>query len=251
MTDRLEGKSYIVTGGASGIGRAAVQLICEAGGNVTIADRNDAAADVLLEQVAATRGDAQFIRTDVSDEASVVAMVAAAIGRYGALAGAINSAGIPPRGHSLHELPVQDWDLVMTVNLRGMFLSLKHEIAALLQGGGGAIVAVSSAAAVIANPYGAEYSASKSGINGMVRTAAIEYADEGIRINAIMPGATDTPLVVEAMKLNPRIAGRMPIPMQRMADPREVAAGAVWLLTDDASYMTGCCMSIDGGMTIA
>jgi NAD(P)-dependent dehydrogenase (short-subunit alcohol dehydrogenase family) len=115
---------------------------------------------------------------------------------------------------------------------------------------GGAIVAVSSAAAVIANPYGAEYSAPKAGINGLVRTAAIEYANQGIRINAILPGATDTPLVVEAMARNPRNTG-MPIPMKRMASPGEVASSEVWLLSDSASYVTGCCMCVDGGMTVA
>jgi NAD(P)-dependent dehydrogenase (short-subunit alcohol dehydrogenase family) len=178
-------------------------------------------------------------------------MVAAALGRFGRLDGALNAAGVGPRGKSVHEMSAAQWDFVVNINLRGVFLCMKYEIEAMLRTGGGSIVNVSSASAVMGHVNSSEYCASKAGVTGLVRGAAIDYARLGIRVNALLPGATDTPLAHRARIDNPKIVGTIPVPMGRMAQPREVAAGAVWMLSDEASYMTGQCMAIDAGMTIA
>jgi NAD(P)-dependent dehydrogenase (short-subunit alcohol dehydrogenase family) len=248
----LEERSFIVTGGGSGIGKAAVQMLADAGCFVTVADLDEPVSREFIVSINESgKGRAQFIRTDVSVESSVRDMVHAAVARYGRLHGAINSAGIGPRGKPIHEMSADQWDTCVNVNLRGMFLCVKHEIAAMLDTGGGAIVAVSSASGVMGNINSSEYCASKAGVTGLVRGVAIDYAQRGIRINSLLPGATDTPLAHRARVDNPKIVGTIPVPMGRMALPNEIAAGALWMLSDYASYMTGSCMTIDAGMTIA
>lgn len=242
-------RSVIVTGGASGIGKAAVQLLAQAGDAVTIADLDAAAGEQLAREVTSAGGRAQFVRTDVRDEDTVRAMVERAVSAYGKLDAAINSAGVPQRGKPLHELTAADWDVCSDINLRGIFFCLKHEIAAML-GRGGAIVAVSSAAAVKGLINSADYCASKAGVTGMVRGAAIDYAAAGIRINALLPGGTDTPLAQRSSAVNPKVAQQVKIPVGRLAAPQEMAASAVWMISDQASYMTGACVVVDGGMTI-
>jgi NAD(P)-dependent dehydrogenase (short-subunit alcohol dehydrogenase family) len=239
----LDGKSVIVTGGASGIGRAAVEILGEAGALVTVADLDAAAA--------ASAARVQFIRTDISVEDSVRAMVDAAVAKYGRLDGAINAAGVAQHWKLLHELSAAEWDFVSNINLRGMFFCMKHEIAAMLRTGGGAIVAIASIAATMAFGNSAEYCASKAGVTGLVRAAAIDYAKAGIRVNALLPGATLTPLVERALATKPANLGSLDIPNGRIAQPREIAQGAVWMLSDEASYMTGSCMTIDAGLSVA
>jgi NAD(P)-dependent dehydrogenase (short-subunit alcohol dehydrogenase family) len=251
-TRGLAGKSIIVTGGGSGIGRGAVELLAQEGCRITIADLNETDSRELAAAISDSRpGQVQFVRTDVSDENSVRSMVAAAVSAYGRLDGAINAAGVPSDGKSLHELDLSNWDFCVNINLRGMFLCMKHEIQAMLKTGGGSIVAVSSVSALIGNINCAEYCASKAGVTGLVRAAAVDYAKRGIRINALLPGATDTPLAHRARETNPQIVGTLPVPLGRMAQPCEIASGAVWMLSDQASYMTGSCMIIDAGMSIA
>jgi len=248
----LAGRSYIVTGGASGIGRAAVELLLAEGCSVTVADLDAAAGQqVIAAGPAGGPGRVQFVRTDVASEDSVRAMVAAALAAHGRLSGAINAAGIGPRGRAVHELSAAQWDSCLNINLRGVFLCLKYQIEAMLNSGGGSIVAVASASAIIGNIHSAEYCASKAGITGLVRGAALDYAQRGLRINSLLPGATDTPLARRARIDNPRIVGTIPVPMGRMAAPQEIAAAALWMLSDHASYMTGSCLAIDAGMTIA
>ncbi|MET0984288.1 MAG: SDR family oxidoreductase [Steroidobacteraceae bacterium] len=242
-------RSVIVTGGASGIGKAAAQLLARAGDAVTIADLDVTAGEQLARNIASVGGRAQFVRTDVTNEENVRAMVARAVSTFGKLDAAINSAGVPQRGRPLHELTAEDWDFCNGINLRGMFLCLKHEIAAML-GTGGAIVAVSSAAAVKGLINSTDYCASKAGVTGLVRGAAVDYAEAGIRINALLPGGTDTPLAHRSSAANPKVAQQVRIPVGRLATPEEIAASAVWMISDQASYMTGACVVIDGGMTI-
>jgi len=186
---------------------------------------------------------------DVTDAASVRAAVEAAVAAFGPLDGAINSAGVPQPGAPLHELEDADWDGCVDINLRGMFLCLKHQVRAMLDRGG-AIVAVSSAAAVKGLINSSAYCASKAGILGLIRSGAADYASRGVRINAILPGATATPLATRSSAANPKLAQTLSVPIGRMADPDEVAAAAVWLISPDASYVTGAALAVDGAMTL-
>jgi NAD(P)-dependent dehydrogenase (short-subunit alcohol dehydrogenase family) len=250
--NRSQIRSVIVTGGASGIGQAVVERLASDGCALTIGDINAEAG----ERLAAALKDAgvaavQFVRADMSEEASVAGLVDAAVEAFGRLDGAVNAAGLPPSRKTLHELERAEWARNLEVNLSGMFYCLKHQIAAMLRNdSGGAIVAVSSASALKGMPQTAEYSASKAGVTGLVRAAAVDYAQHRIRINALLPGATNTPLVALARARNPDVPP-MGVPMGRMAEPAEIAAMAAWLVSDEASYVTGQCMTVDGGMTIS
>jgi 2,5-dichloro-2,5-cyclohexadiene-1,4-diol dehydrogenase 1 len=252
MAGVLAEKSIIVTGADSGIGAAAAQLFATAGARLVLASRNaergTALAKKLVEQGAAAR----FIRTDVSVEDDVRAMVAAALESYGRLDGAFNNAGVGYAAKRVHELDREDWQRTIDINLTGVFLCMKHEIAAMLKAGGGAIVNTGSVGSVSAFPVAPEYNASKYGLLGLTRNVALDYGKDQIRVNALLPGATDTPLVVQQAKLKgPEHA--MPHPMSvlgRMASPDEVAQGALWLLSDMASYVTGIALTVDGGFTL-
>lgn len=246
------GKSLIVTGGASGIGRAGAQLLAEQGALVTIADIDEIAGKTTaVELCERGPGKAQFIHCDVASEDSVKAMVAAAVSAYGRLDGALNAAGVAGHGSVLHEMDAAHWRRTNAINLDGMFYCFKHEIAAMLETGGGAIVAVASAAAVMALINLSDYCASKAGITGLVRGAALDYAKRNIRINAILPGTTNTPLATRGREVNPAAVNSFVVPMNRRAEPVEIAAPAVWMLSDEAGYMTGACVCVDAGMTIA
>lgn len=247
----LKGKSVIVTGGGSGIGRAAVEILCEMDAWVTVADLREQAGVGSVADRQKGAGKAQFVRTDVSSEDSVQAMVAAAISSYGRLDGAINAAGVVQHWKRVAEISAAEWDYVNNVNLRGMFFCLKHQIAGMLQSGGGAIVAIASIAANLGFPMSGEYCASKSGVMGLVRAAATDYAKDNIRVNAVLPGSTRTPMVERALATKPKeLGGPIPVPSGRMAEPREIANGAVWMISDAASFMNGSSLTLDGGMSI-
>lgn len=249
--DGLAGKSVIVTGGGSGIGRSAVELLAKAGCLVTIADVNEEGGRAVLAEIQTSGAEAQFVHTDVSIEASVEAMVAAAEATYGKLDAAINAAGIAGERAPLAELKTSDFDLVHGINLRGMFLCLKYEVMALERTGAGSIVAFSSKAGESGTPNCAQYCASKAGILGLVRGAALDYAAKGIRINSILPGGTWTPMAAAAIVSDSTLQYIVDrFPMKRFAQPEEVAAAAVWLLSDQASYVTGASWLVDGGLSL-
>lgn len=247
----LDGKSVIVTGGGSGIGRAAALLLAEAGCKVTIGDRSETAARAVADEIAAAGGTAQPFTVDVADETQVRAMVDAAVSALGALHGAVNAAGVSQVGKKAHEVTIEDWDRCHGVNLRGLFLCNKYEIVAMLDGGGGSIVNIASTAASVGFPNGAEYCASKAGVMGLVRGAAIDYATSGIRINAVLPGGTLTPMLKGAMAADPRLEPALAAvhPMNRFGQPEEIAAMARFLLSDEASFTTGAAFAVDGGHT--
>ncbi|MFA7595119.1 MAG: SDR family oxidoreductase [Novosphingobium sp.] len=246
----LQGKSIIVTGGGSGIGEAAALLLGEAGCKVTVADLDGGKARNVADQIVQRGGTASAVEADVSDEASVIAMVDHAISQFGGLDGACNAAGVPQRGKLLHEVDLEEWDLCHGVNLRGLFLCNKYQIKAMLAKGG-AIVNIASTAAMVGFPNGAEYCASKAGVLGLTRGSAIDYATRGIRINSVMPGGTLTPMLKGAMANDPGLEPALAAvhPMNRFAQPAEIAAAARWLLSDEASFTTGAAFAIDGGHT--
>lgn len=246
----LEGKSIVVTGGGSGIGEAVARMLGEAGCLVTVSDIDAAKARAVASAIAESGGTAQGIGADVADEASVAAMIDAAISAFGKLDGACNAAGVPQRGMMLHEIALDDWDICHRVNLRGLFLCNKYEIRAMLESGG-AIVNIASTAAMVGFPNGAEYCASKAGALGLTRGAAVDYATRGIRINAVLPGGTLTPMLRGAMEVDPGLEKALAAvhPMNRFGQPAEIAGAVRWLLSDEASFVTGAAFAIDGGHT--
>lgn len=242
----------LVTGGGSGIGRASAERLAREGAAVMVADRDEAGGRAAVEAITGAGGIARFAVLDVSDEANVRAVVAATLDAFGRLDGAINSAGVPQAAKPVHEIEAAEWGVSLGVNLTGMFYCLKHQIGAMLGNeGGGAVVAISSAAAVKGLMHSADYCAGKAGILGLVRGAAVDYAERGIRVNALLPGASDTPLARRSSAANPALKGTIRVPMMRMSSPDEIAAAAVWLVSPDSSYVTGAQICVDGGMTIA
>jgi 2,5-dichloro-2,5-cyclohexadiene-1,4-diol dehydrogenase 1 len=175
--------------------------------------------------------------------------VAEAVRAFGPLRGAVNAAGIPMCGKRFHELSVADLDRNIDVNLRGTFLCMRHEIEAMLTHRRGAIVNIASTAATVGVPRGADYCASKAGVMGLTRGAAADYATDGIRVNAVLPGGTLTPMLQKAIGQDPKVAGLLAAvhPMNRLAQPREIATTICWLLSDNASFITGLGVAVDGG----
>lgn len=250
--DGLANKSIIVTGGGSGIGEAAAVLLGRAGCDVTIADMNsEGGARVAAAINAEGIGRAQSLVTDVSNEDAVRAMVDAAMAAYGKLDGAINSAGLPPVGKKVYDLSLAEFERNYAVNLRGMFLCFKYQIQAMLKSGGGSIVAIASTAAQRGLQDSVEYCANKAGVTGLVRGAAVDCARQGIRINAVLPGGTLTPMsmaAVESIDSMPDASAMCPL--ARWAQPVEIANAAVWLISDLSSYVHGTAMAVDGAQLI-
>jgi 2,5-dichloro-2,5-cyclohexadiene-1,4-diol dehydrogenase 1 len=243
-------KSAIVTGGGSGIGAAVSLSLSRVGYRVTVADVNAQGGQETVSAILAAGGQAQFILTDVSDEQAVMQLVDGAVSAYGKLDAACNAAGISQRGKIMHELSLEEWDRCIAINLRGLFICNKYQVRAMLKTGGGAIVNIASAVSLVAVPNGAEYCASKAGVMGLVRGAAVDYATKNIRINAVLPGGTLTPMLTSATAQDPTLEAALVAvhPMKRFCDPNEIAGAVRWLLSDEASYVTGTSIAVDGGM---
>jgi 2,5-dichloro-2,5-cyclohexadiene-1,4-diol dehydrogenase 1 len=243
--------SAIVTGGASGIGRATALLLGEAGYAVTVSDLNADSAARTAAQIVESGGRAQSVGVDVRVESQVAAMVEIAVAQFGRLDAAANCAGYPQHSRLLHELSLEEWHACTETNLTGVFLCMKHQIPAMLSSGGGAIVVVSSTAATRGFPRASEYAASKGGLLPLVRCAAYEYGKQGIRINCVLPGGTDTPMlrgkIDDTPGLEQMIAGQHLL--GRFAQPGELGAAIRWLLSDEASFITGAIIPVDGGQT--
>jgi len=196
-------------------------------------------------------GEAIFVATDVADEAQVEALVAEAVDKFGRLDGAFNNAGLAQANVLLHDLTATQWRRIQSVNYDGVFFCMKHEIRTMLQTGGGAIVNTSSALGRVAVPRSADYCGSKGGVLGLTKGAAVDYGHQHIRVNAILPGAVDTPMV-QALTSDPQFSGlleklRTSHPVGRIGLPEEIAAAAVWLLSDQSSFVTGAELAVDGG----
>lgn len=248
----MKDRSIIVTGGASGIGEAAVRLLAEHGARVTAADLNRERGEALEAELRGHGQDVQFVRTDISIEADVQAMVDRAVDRFGRLDGAFNNAGIANTPGLLADMPFAEFQRVFGINVFGTFLCMKYEIAAMLRTGGGSIVNTSSVSALIYDNQLGAYSASKHAITGLTRAAAAEYGERGIRVNAIAPSATRTPLYLEYVEANPDYVAKLEAAhaLRRASKPVEQARAAIWLLSDEPSFVTGITMPVDGGYTL-
>jgi NAD(P)-dependent dehydrogenase (short-subunit alcohol dehydrogenase family) len=246
------GKIALVTGGASGIGRATAELFAaEGAAAVVVVDRagdggNSGPGTVDLIRKAG--GTALFVHADVTSETEVSAAVAATLAEFGRLDAAVNCAGVAGGGMKIADTSLEDWNRVLTVNLTGLFLSLKHEIRAMLPAGSGAVVNIASAAGLVPVPYLSPYCSSKHGVLGLTKTAAREYRNSGLRINAVCPGVVDTPMVRAGAESRPEVA------MQSrrhtggfVGQPEQIAAAAVWLCSEAASFVNGESMVVDGG----
>ena len=249
----LEGKVILVTGGSSGIGRATAAVMARQGAAVVIADVNAAGGESAIEAIRGEGGEASFVHTDVRDGAQIETALARTVTRYGRLDGAFNNAGVlEGMFMSSVDQPEDIWDRVIDVNLKGVWLCMKHEIPLLLKFGGGVIVNHASVAGLFGNKLvGAAYIASKHGVVGLTKVAALEYADQGIRINAICPGIIDDTAMSEAIFGGD--AGREAqvkalYPAGRVGALSEVAETVAWLFSDATSFITGHALPIDGGL---
>ncbi|MDE0884799.1 MAG: SDR family oxidoreductase [Myxococcota bacterium] len=249
MTGMVSGKVALVTGAGSGIGRKSAELLAREGARLLVCDQNSDAAEETAEGIKASGAEAEALEVDVSDEDQVSAMVRHCVSRLGRLDCAVNNAGIAGPTGTLETVSLDDWSRVQAVNLTGVFLCMKYEIAAMLEAGGGAIVNMSSGAGLIATPGLSPYSASKHGVLGLTRTAAVENARRGIRINAICPGSIDTPMLRKAMESDPATARfiEKSMPIGRLGKAEEIAEAVAWLCSDRASLVTGQSMGVDGG----
>ncbi|HEV8118936.1 MAG TPA: glucose 1-dehydrogenase [Thermoanaerobaculia bacterium] len=251
---RLKDKVALITGAGSGIGREAALLFAREGASVVVADVGDEGGRETVAQVEATGGKAKFVHADVSKAADVEGMVAAAEKTYGKLNVLFNNAGIfPGNDGGVLETDEKTWDLVMNINLKGVFLGCKYGIPALLRAGGGSVVNTASFVALMgaATPQIA-YTASKGGVLSLTRETAVEFARRNIRVNALCPGPVDTPLMAELLGDPARRARRMVhIPFGRLAKASEVAHAALFLASDDSSYINGVALTVDGGITVA
>ena len=251
----LEGKVALVTGAGSGIGRAASIALASEGAKVVVADVVTGGGEETAAMVRDSGGDALFVRTDVTSAAQVEAMVARTVDTYGRLDCAFNNAGVQleiARGSTTMSADCTEevYDRTLAVNLKGVWLCMKYEIPRMLETGGGSIVNTSSAAGLVGIEGQAVYVASKHGVIGLTKSAALEYASSGVRINAMCPGSTRTPMIDDITGKDPHMESRVAAsqPMRRMGTPEEIAAAVVWLCSGAASFVTGHAMSVDGGM---
>ena len=251
MTGLLTGKVALVTGGGSGIGRASALTFAREGAKVVVADVAVEGGEETVRLIQQHGGEAIFVKTDVARAAEVEALVARAVQTYGRLDCAHNNAGIEGAAATVVDYAEDAWERVIAINLKGVWLCMKYEIPQLLKQGGGALVNTASTAGLVGYRGGSAYVASKHGVVGLTKTAALEYAKAGVRVNAVCPGAIDTPMMGRLTGHRPQRAERMAAaePVGRMGRPEEIAEAVVWLCSEAASFVTGHAMAVDGGLT--
>ena len=249
----LDGRVGIVTGAASGIGAATVQLAAREGARVVLADREADAGEALAQAIRAAGGQALFVRTDVTRAAEVEALVARAVAEFGALHWASNNAaGGAGDFSSLVDTDERSWERTLAVCLTGVFYCMKYEVPAMLAAGGGSIVNISSASTLKGHAYLAAYTAAKGGVEALTKTAAQELSVQGIRVNAVSPGGIETPAIARYFQKFPDVKQRTvdSHAMRRLGTPLELAEAVVWLASERASYVTGANLLVDGGSSV-
>jgi NAD(P)-dependent dehydrogenase (short-subunit alcohol dehydrogenase family) len=250
MTAELQSKVVLVTGGTSGIGRDTAILFAKAGAKVVVAGRREAEGAETIDLIHAAGGEGVFVKTDVSKASEVEMLVQKTVERFGRLDVAFNNAGIEGNWTPITEQSEEDWDRTIDINLKGVWLCLKYEIRQMLkQGGGGAIVNMASAAGLIGLAGAATYSASKHGVIGLTKTAALENARKGIRVNVVCPAVIETPMAERAYsepETHKFVVGLHPI--GRFGRPEEISEAVLWMCSDHASFMTGQSLVLDGGL---
>ncbi len=244
----FSGKVALVTGGSSGMGRAAAELFARRGAAVAVADMQSGPGRDTVERIHQAGGRARFIEADVTDEASVAAMITQTVAEFGGLHCAFNNAGVNSPMIPFHDMTLAEWNRMIAVNLTGVFLCMKHELQHMGAAGGGAIVNTSSGAGMVSAPGMPHYTAAKHGVLGLTKCAAREYAARNIRVNAVCPGVVDTPMMRAFIDGKPEIEKAMlgTLPFGRMGRPEEIAEAVVWLCSDAASFVSGDSMLVDG-----
>lgn len=244
----FSGKTVLVTGGSSGIGRATVEAFAHAGANVAVVDIDREAGESTVQAICNAGGSADFFFADVADESSVRAMVDDVVQRFGSLHIAHNNAGVEGRTVPLCDVPSENWRKVIDVDLSSVFYCMKAEIEQMLRcGGGGVIVNTASASGLIGGYNLSAYTAAKHGVVGLTKAAAADYGAQGIRINALCPGPIDTPFIAELPEAF-RDRLMFGVPLNRLGQPKEMANAVLWLCSDAASYVTGHALAVDGGV---
>lgn len=249
MNVSLREKVVLVTGGASGIGRASALALAAEGAYVVIADVDDDGGQAVAAAIEDFGGNAFFQYTDVSQVAEVLALMQTIVGRYGRIDCAVNNAGIEGLPARTADTDEADFDSIMTVNVKGVWLCMKHEIQQMLKQGGGVIVNMASVAGLVGAHSLPVYAASKHAVVGLTKSAALEYARKNIRVNAVCPSVVRTPMVERAIEFMPQFADATikGNPSRRLGEPEEVAAAVVWLCSDASSFTNGATLTVDGG----
>ncbi|MFC3959482.1 glucose 1-dehydrogenase [Halovivax cerinus] len=249
----LDGTVALISGASSGIGRATATRFAEEGASVVVADIDAEGGEETISRIANDGGEATFVETDVTDQDDVASAVETAVDAYGGLDVAFNNAGIEGEQVGFGDQSNDNWERVVGINLSGVFYAMREEIPAMLEsGGGGSIVNTASIAGILGFPNLSPYVASKHGVVGLTRSAAVEFAADGIRVNAVLPGVIDTPMVQRSGEADPESTEQTvaAIPADRLGEPEEIASTVAWLGSDDAAYVTGQPITVDGGYSV-
>ncbi|CAB4752855.1 MAG: glucose 1-dehydrogenase [Actinobacteria bacterium] len=250
MGDLAAGKVALVTGAGGGMGRAGAEIFAREGAkHVYVADLKEDGGHETVANIERVGGAATFVKVDVTEEDEVAALIQRIVAEQGRLDAAWNNAGINDTSRAFHEFDKASWDRMIAVNLTSVFLCMKHELIQMLAQGGGAIVNTSSGAGIIAAPGLPHYTAAKHGVLGITKSAAGEYNNSNIRVNAVCPGMIDTPMIQGWFETNPELATMVlqTMPGKKLGRPAQVAEAAVWLCSDAADYVSGLSMLVDGG----
>jgi NAD(P)-dependent dehydrogenase (short-subunit alcohol dehydrogenase family) len=247
----LAGKSIIVTGAGGGIGRAACLVLAAAGGRLTVSDVAQEPGEETAALVRRAGGEAIFVAADLASETAIAALVAKTVEAFGRLDGAFNNAGVEQRNKPLAELTLAEWQRAIDIDLTAVFLCVKHQVRAMLASGGGSIVNTASSLGQVGLAGASEYCAAKHGVIGLTRAAGADYGPHGIRVNAVLPGITRTPMIARLSE-DPQLSVvfdrlRSRHSMGRFGEPSEIGESVKWLLSDDASFINGAAIAVDGG----